>query len=67
MASSYFDGLSKFEDYVLTATIKGSKPAERKISQYDSRLKLYLVMQLDPVDTKTADSQTADVKPGTAK
>jgi hypothetical protein len=53
-----FDGLSRTEDYVLTASVKGKKPVERRISQFDSRNRIQLMLQLAP-DAKTAGTEEA--------
>ncbi len=53
-----FDGLSRTEDYVLTASVKGKKPVERKISQFDSRNRIQLMLQLEP-DAKTTPAEEA--------
>jgi hypothetical protein len=48
-----FDGLTRTDDYVLTARVKGNKPVERKISQFDSRSRIQLMLQLEPTESKT--------------
>jgi len=55
-----FDGLSRTDDYVLTASLKGKKPVERKISQFDARERIQLMLQLEPDDSKAPAAKPAD-------
>jgi len=57
-----FDGLSRTDDYVLTASVKGKKPVERRISQFDTRERIQLMLQLEPDDTKTPATKAANAK-----
>jgi hypothetical protein len=55
-----FDGLSKTDDYVLTASIKGQKPVERRISQYDARRRIQLMLQFEPADPSATPTAAAE-------